>query len=273
MERKIAFIGAGSMGGALLERVCEHMEDPRAAVMTRRDADKGAQQARRLGCTWAPDAARAAQGAHYILLCVKPKDIFGVLDNILPTLQSNREAGRRSAVVSIAAGVPLSELEGRLAAAGLDVPAARLMPNTPAAVGEGVLFLTCGKGFTQEDRQGLSELLAPCGLVEQVSEEQLEMGGALAGCGPAFVYLFLEALADGAVEIGLPRAEAQRWAARTVLGASEMVLRTGRHPGALKDAVCSPGGSTIAGVAALESRAFRAAAAEAVKAAYRRFNP
>ncbi len=273
MDRRIAFIGAGSMGGALLERVCGHMEDPRAAVMTRRDADKGAQQARRLGCTWAPDASRAVRGADYILLCVKPRDIFGVLDGVLPDLQGERAAGRRPVVVSIAAGVPLSQLEERITAAGLDVPAARLMPNTPAAVGEGVLFLTGGKGFTREDREGLTQLLAPCGLIEPVSEEQLEMGGALAGCGPAFVYLFIEALADGAVEIGLPRAEAQRWAARTVLGAAQMVLKTGRHPGALKDAVCSPGGSTIAGVAALEGRAFRAAAAEAVKAAYRRFNP
>jgi len=202
------------------------------------------------------------------MLCVKPQNLFSVLDGLLPGMRAAARCGVQQVVVSIAAGVSLDRIQAALERAELAAPVIRVMPNTPAAIGQGVLFLAQGKNVNQKDVDDLVALLAPCGLVQRVSEAQLEMGGALAGCGPAFVYLFLEALADGGVEIGLPREMAQKWAAQTVLGAADMVLRTGQHPGALKDAVCSPGGSTIAGVAALEKRAFRAAAAEAVKAAY-----
>lgn len=267
MERTIAFIGAGNMGGALLERVCAQ-GDPLSVVMTRRDGEKGKAQAQRLGCFWAPTGAGAAAQARYVMLCVKPQNLFEVLEGLLPAMREARARGERQVLVSIAAGTALAKLEGALEAAGLDAPVIRVMPNTPAAIGQGILFMALGKNAQEKDAAELEGLLAPCGLVQRVSEAQLEMGGALAGCGPAFAYLFIEALADGGVEIGLPRAMAQTWAAQMVLGAADMVLRTGRHPGELKDAVCSPGGSTIAGVAALERRAFRAAAAEAVKAAY-----
>jgi len=267
MEKAMAFIGAGSMGGALLERVCAKL-DPAQVVMTRRDKEKGMAQAEALGCAWADTGAQAARDARYVMLCVKPQNLFEVLDGLTPGLRGAVKAGRTPVVVSIAAGVTLAKLEAALTRAKLDLPVVRVMPNTPAAIGDGVLFLSPGTRVGEEDAAGLEALLAPCGLLQRVSEAQLEMGGALAGCGPAFVYLFIEALADGGVEIGLPRTMAQAWAAQTVLGAADMVLKTGRHPGALKDAVCSPGGSTIAGVAALENRAFRAAAAEAVKAAY-----
>lgn len=269
MEKVMAFIGAGSMGGALLERVCAHT-DPRQVVMTRRDSESGQIQARELGCLWAPTGSEAVEEARYIMLCVKPQDLFGVLEGLLPGMHTAAEKGLRQVVVSIAAGVTLERLEAALHTAGLDTPVVRVMPNTPAAIGQGMLFMAAGAGAREEDMAELEGLLSSCGLTVQVSQAQLEMGGTLAGCGPAFVYLFIEALADGGVEIGLPRAMAQTWAAQMVSGAAEMVLHTGRHPGELKDAVCSPGGSTIAGVAALERGAFRATAAEAVKAAYRR---
>lgn len=142
------------------------------------------------------------------------------------------------------------------------------MPNTPAAIGQGVLLIAPGPRVSGEDYAGLEQALGRCGLLERVTEQQLDQGSAISGCGPAFVYLFIEALADGGVQIGLPRDKAQAWAAQMVAGAAGMVLQTGKHPGQLKDAVCSPGGTTIAGVAKLEQGAFRSLAAQAVVTAY-----
>lgn len=115
------------------------------------------------------------------------------------------------------------------------------MPNTPAAIGQGVLLIAPGPRVSGEDYAGLEQALGRCGLLERVTEQQLDQGSAISGCGPAFVYLFIEALADGGVQIGLPRDKAQAWAAQMVAGAAGMVLQTGKHPGQLKDAVCSPG--------------------------------
>ena len=144
--------------------------------------------------------------------------------------------------------------------------------DAPVAVattsGQGMLALTAAPGVAEVHFGAVEEILSRAGRVERISEGLMDQFTAVAGCGPAYVYQFIEALADGGVMTGLPRREAQIYAAQTVLGAAAMVLESGEHPGALKDAVCSPGGSTIAGVAALERRAFRSAAIEAVLAAY-----
>ena len=142
-----------------------------------------------------------------------------------------------------------------------------MMPNTPAAIGAGVVQY-CGRGVTVEELDDFAALLSPAGLVDQVPEGLMDAASAVSGCGPAFAYLFLEALADGGVACGLPRDKAVAYAARMVEGAARMVLESGKHPGELKDAVCSPGGTTIQGVRALEERGFRAAAMDAVIAAY-----
>lgn len=144
------------------------------------------------------------------------------------------------------------------------------MPNTPAAIGKGMLALCAEAGTAEEYLAGVEDLLAPAGRVERIAEGQMDAFSAVAGCGPAFVYPFIEALADGGVKVGLPRGQAVTYAAQMVLGAAAMVLESGKHPGQLKDEVCSPGGSTIAGVAALEERGFRSAAIQAVEAAFRR---
>ena len=143
----------------------------------------------------------------------------------------------------------------------------RVMPNTPAAIGEGVLQF-CGLGTTEEDMASFRNLMAPAGLVDQVPEGLIDAASCVSGCGPAFAYLFLEALADGGVACGLPRDKALAYAAQMLAGSARMVLETGAHPGALKDAVCSPGGSTIQGVRALEKGGLRAAAMDAVLTAY-----
>jgi len=144
------------------------------------------------------------------------------------------------------------------------------MPNTPVAVGSGVILYDETENVTQEQVKQFCENMRFAGLLDHLDEHLIDAGSAVSGCGPAFADLFMEALADGGVACGLPRAKAQLYAAQMLMGAAKLVLESGRHPGELKDAVCSPGGSTIAGVRALEQRAFRAACMEAVEAAYRR---
>ena len=267
--KTMAFIGAGNMGGALARAACRAVGagevviyEPNAALAAALTAETG--------CTAAESGEQAARAAKYVVLCVKPQVLPGVLAGLVPALKEGAAAGEHRVLVSIAAGVRLETLAGILADGGLALPTVRIMPNTPAFIGAGVLLMAPAADVTDEDYAGLTDALRCCGMLERVTQAQLDMGSAISGCGPAFVYLFIEALADGGVQIGLPRDKAQAWAAQMVAGSAEMVLQSGKHPGALKDAVCSPGGTTIAGVAELENRAFRAAAAQAVVAAYQR---
>jgi pyrroline-5-carboxylate reductase len=267
MKREAAFIGAGNMGGALLERVCQVI-DPAQVAVYRPNRQAGQAQCVRLGCALVSSGAEAVREAKYIFLCVKPQVLPQVLSGLLPALSENQASGGKPVLVSIAAGVTLEKLSGILEAGGLDLPVVRVMPNTPAAIGQGVLLVAPDETVSEDDLGELERLLSACGLLERVTQRELDLGMSIAGCGPAFVYLFIEALADGGVQLGLPRVKAQTWAAQMVAGAAGMVLQTGKHPGVLKDEVCSPGGTTIAGVAELEKRAFRSAAAQAVVAAY-----
>ena len=252
----IGFIGTGSMGGALVRGVCRGT-DPAGVLIYDHNREKMDALTAQTGCAAAENAAQVAGSCDILMLCVKPQALRETIAEIRPYLHTNL-------IVSIAAGVTLNGLEERLGKG----PMARVMPNTPAAIGKGVLLTAYHPTVDGAYREKLAGLLAPCGAVEEVSEKELDEGTALTGCGPAYAYLFLEALADGGVQIGLSRQKAQRYAAQTLLGAAAMVLETGEHPEALKDAVCSPGGSTIVGVAELEKRAFRAAAAQAVTAAF-----
>jgi pyrroline-5-carboxylate reductase len=187
-----------------------------------------------------------------------------LFDQIRDTLQNRTD---RFVIVSMAAGVSIETLESYAKGA---YPIIRMMPNTPVAVGEGMTVYATNAQATEEDVTGFLAGLTEAGRFDRVSETLIDAAGALSGCGPAFVYLFAEALADGGVSCGLPRDKANEYAAQTLLGAAKMLLETGKHPGELKDAVCSPGGSTIAGVRALEQRAFRASCMEAVEAAWKR---
>lgn len=263
----IAFIGAGNMGGAIVRGACKAL-DPSEVVIYEPNQAAAAALSAETGCCVAASGSEAVRQAKYVMLCVKPQVFHSVVEDLLPALKEGSQAGEERVVVSIAAGVTIGTIKELLASAGLDLPVVRIMPNTPAAIGEGVLLMAPDGVISDGDYAGLEKALACCGLLERTTEGYLDMGSAISGCGPAFVYLFIEALADGGVQIGLPRDKAQTWAAKMVAGAAEMVLQSGSHPGALKDAVCSPGGTTIAGVAELEKRAFRSAAAQAVVAAY-----
>ena len=251
---KYGFIGCGNMGGALARALTKSTKD---VIIADQYGDVEALAAR-MGCSFGSN--EEAAGASRVFLAVKPNVVAGVLESLRPVL-----AEKKPLLISMCAGVTLAQLE---AWAGIPLPIIRIMPNTPAAVGKGMI-LYCTNSLVQEDV--LADYLKDmdnAGIFDRLDEKLIDAGSALSGCGPAYMYLFLEALADGAVACGLPRAKAYTYAAATMAGAAEMVLSTGNHPGALKDAVCSPGGSTIAGVKALEENAFRGAVMDCVAAAY-----
>lgn len=265
--KKVAFIGSGNMGGALIRAACRAV-GPEQVVIADYQNEKAAALARELGCTAALDNAGAVEGAEYIFLCVKPQVLPGVAGALVSTLNACHERGEEKSLVSIAAGVEIAALRGFLKGIAWEIPILRVMPNTCAAIGKGMLALTDGGAGNETGLTAVEAILADAGRVERMGEGLMDQFTAVAGCGPAYVYQFIEALADGGVMAGLPRAQAQTYAAQTVLGAAAMVLESGKHPGQLKDEVCSPGGSTIVGVAALEQGGFRSAAIQAVMAAF-----
>ena len=197
-----------------------------------------------------------------ILLCTKPLDVSNALQ-----ASAQAAAGRPRLVISIAAGITLTALED---SAGENDRVIRAMPNTPALVGKGAAGFCLGLRATREDAETARLLLGSTGLAVEVPERLMNAVTGLSGSGPAYIYLVIEALADGGVRMGIPRADAIRLAAQTVLGAAAMVMETGEHPAVLKDMVTSPGGTTIAGLAELERCGLRSAMIGAVTAATRR---
>ena len=165
------------------------------------------------------------------------------------------------------AGVEIEKIE---AYAGCHLPVIRIMPNTPTAIGKGVIQYCCNELVTKEMLEDWLMDMRYCGLVDPLDEKLINAASALSGSGPAYLYVMLEALADGAVACGIPRKRAMEYAAMTMAGAAEMYLQTGKHPGELKDAVCSPGGSTIVGIRALEQHGFRGAVMDCILATYQR---
>lgn len=261
--KKIAFIGAGNMGGALVMGICRAI-DPQQVVIYDPDTARTAALAEKTGCTVADSAFEAVSESEYVVLAVKPQVLRGVQAEIIPAMKQAAGNGIKQIILSIAAGITLADLAAIPMENGLDLPVIRMLPNTPSEIGEGLNIYAVNSKMTDEKCDELQEMFSQCGLTEKVTEHILDVASAVSGCTPAFAYMFIDALADGAVRCGVPRDKAIKYAAQAVKGAAAMVLETGRHPDALKDAVCSPGGSTIVGVATLEDAAFRAAAANAV---------
>lgn len=259
MTATVGFIGTGNMGAALARAVCKTVP-PQQVLLANRTPAKAEALAEELGCA-AGTNEEVARACRLIFLGVKPQVMGEMLASLTPVLKEREDC---FVLVTMAAGLTCARIREM---AGVDCPVIRVMPNTPAAIGEGVLQF-CGLGTTEEDMASFRNLMAPAGLVDQVPEGLIDAASCVSGCGPAFAYLFLEALADGGVACGLPRDKALAYAAQMLAGSARMVLETGAHPGALKDAVCSPGGSTIQGVRALEKGGLRAAAMDAVLAAY-----
>lgn len=251
-------IGTGNMGQAMISgflnkgvisasdiRVCDT------------DAAKVQAYAKRTGCTAFTDASEAVRGADYVLLAVKPQIIDKSMQDFLPSLSAD------TVVISIAASVKISRLRANLFE---DSPIVRVMPNIPALVGAAVSAV-CFDGVNEEQIAFVVTILETCGIVIPCEEKLLDAIGCVSGTGPAFVMLFIEALADAAVKLGIPRDIALEIASMTVYGAGKLAVETKTHPAILKDQVCSPGGTTIEGVLALEKHGLRAAVEAAVQAA------
>jgi pyrroline-5-carboxylate reductase len=260
--KTLGFVGAGSMGEALMKGIVEaglvasgavHAFDPRAERM--------AELSQRYGIRWAKSNAEVVREADVVILAVKPQIMTAVLGEIRPAL------GRRSLVISIAAGVSTGRLREGL---GADARLIRVMPNTPALVLEGATAIAKGQGLEPGDLETAEELFKAVGKVVVLDEELMDAVTGLSGSGPAYVAIVIESLADGGVKMGLDRATAMALATQTVLGSAKLVLETGAHPGQIKDMVASPGGTTIAAIAALEEGAVRHTFISAVERATER---
>ena len=256
----IGFIGTGNMAGALVRALCKKV-DGQQVWLSNRTVSKAQELAREVGATVSTNEA-IARACQVIYLGVKPNMMKDLLEELAPVL---RQRSQDFVLISMASGVNLDELADY---AGGTYPIIRIMPNTPAAVGAGMILYCANQAVTQQMIDDMLRSMAAAGRFDAIAEKQMDAGSAVAGCGPAFACLFMEALADGGVECGLSRKQAMEYAAQMLMGSAKLVLESGQHPGALKDAVCSPGGSTIAGVHALENGAFRSCAMNAVKAAF-----
>lgn len=251
------FIGTGNMGGALARAA----KDRCRLLLSNRHPEKSAALAEVTGGT-ASDNTRICKEADYIFLGVKPQMLSELAQSISPVLSERRT---RFVIVTMAAGRTIAAVQELLGAA---YPVIRIMPNTPAAIGEGMVLYACSPEVTEQEKDCFLDFMSGAGRFAQLEERLIDAGSAVSGCGPAFADMFIEALADGGVACGLPRALAQELAAQMLAGSAKLVLESGKHPGELKDAVCSPGGSTIQGVRTLEKAGFRGAVTDAVIAAY-----
>ena len=259
MENTFGFIGTGNMGGALAKGAAKTMA-PDTVFLSDGNAAKAQALAAELGC----QTVSVMEAAHcgYVFLGVKPQHLPGLMKDLAPVLAQRKDD---FVLVSMAAGVEMKDIRRM---AGGDYPVIRIMPNTPAAVGSGVILYDATENVPEAALAQFCANMAKCGFLDPLPEKLIDAGSAVSGCGPAFVAMFVEALADGGVMCGLPRDKAMAYAARTLEGTAKLLLETGNHPGQLKDAVCSPGGSTIVGVKALEDGGLRSAAINAVEAAY-----
>lgn len=253
---KISCIGTGSMGGAVIRAICKKYNAKDVTVSNRTPA-KAEALANETGCIFAKTNSEAIKDSKYIFLAVKPAFLKDACDSILSSIP------KEAVVISMAAGVKIEKLEHFMPG----VRFVRIMPNVPALIGEGMTALSCNDNIASEEISEIIEILSCAGKVEQVPEKLMDCVTAVSGSGPAFVFMFIEAMADAAVRCGMPRTQAYTYAAQTVYGSAGMVLETGKHPAVLKDSVCSPAGTTIEGVAALENNGFRNAIIEAVTSA------
>ena len=280
MKMKIGFIGMGNMAQALCEGFINTCNIPGTDILAYAPhRDKLENNAARIGFTPADSPVALAEASDMIFIACKPYQIEQVLGEI-------GEALSGKALVSVAAGWDYNRFSYLLASLSVSLRAETdseedaeepealidtvrvqcIMPNTPAMVGEGVFLVEQENSLTPEEREALLFLLSALGLVHELPSSLMGIGGALTGCSPAFVDLMLEAYADAAVKYGIPRADAYRLISQAVSGSAKLALATGEHPGVLKDRVCSPAGTTICGVQALEKNGFRAACMASIDA-------
>ena len=255
---KIGFIGGGNMGGAIIGGIVEgkvaessdiYVYDVNTDAVNKLKDQYGIQQV--------VIGQAAVNAADILFLCVKPNVLYSVIDEIKADVSEN------TLIISIAAGQSIDAIEN---AFGKEIKLIRVMPNTPALVGEGMSALSPNKNVTETELKTAVELFSSFGKAEVVPEKLMDVVTAVSGSSPAYVFMFIEAMADAAVMGGMPRQQAYTFAAQSVFGSAKMVLETGKHPGELKDMVCSPAGTTIEAVAVLEDMGLRSAVIEAMRA-------
>jgi pyrroline-5-carboxylate reductase len=257
--KKVGFVGAGNMGEALIKGLVESSLVPAEAIMIADNRAARAQQiAQQYGVRAAADNTALVRGADVIILAVKPQIMAPVLREIMPALTN------RPLLVSIAAGVSTATIQSVL---GKYPRLIRVMPNTPALVLEGATAIARSGDVDTDDLETAQEIFTAVGRVVVLEEELMDAVTGLSGSGPAYVAIVIESLADGGVKMGLDRVTAMTLATQTVLGAARLISETGVHPGALKDMVSSPGGTTISGIAALEEGGIRTTFIRAVERA------
>lgn len=256
--KTLGIIGAGNMATAILGGILKAglvkpsdvtMSDLNQAALDKVKADHGVNTTQ--------DSGEVVKNSDVIIIALKPNVVELVLGQVKDLVDGNK------IIVSIAAGKTIAQLEG---AVGVDKKIVRTMPNTPALVGEGMAALSKNKNVTDEELQEIKTIFEAFGQAEIIPESLMDAVIGVGGSAPAYVFMFIEAMADGGVIAGMPRAQAYKFAAQSVLGSAKMVLETGKHPGDLKDMVCSPAGTSIEAVKVLEAEGMRSAVIKAVEA-------
>ncbi|MCR5099387.1 MAG: pyrroline-5-carboxylate reductase [Lachnospiraceae bacterium] len=263
---KVGFIGCGNMGSAMLKGLIASGRVAAKEMVASEKYEPSRQAVAALGVDVTDDNAAVTRDSDVLFVVVKPYQ----LDDVLPDIRDNFSADQ--ILIYVAAGRSISSVEQAcmsIEVAG-KIKVVRCMPNTPALVGEGMTAISVNANMTTEDTDRVLEYMEAFGRAKLVGEDMMDCVTGLSGSSPAFVYMMIEAMADAAVAEGMTRPQAYEFAAQTVRGAATMVLETGQHPGALKDAVCSPGGTTIEGVLTLEDTGFRSSVVSAVTAAVER---
>ena len=259
---KIGFVGCGNMATAIIKGIIKKQiieeENIMASAKTKTTLER---VQRELGIKVSMDNSEVVKNSDIVVLAVKPQYYQEVIEQIKDTVSDNQ------IIISIAPGKTLAWLQDCF---GKNVKLVRTMPNTPALVGEGMTGACRNEYVTDEDYATVLQILGSFGEVETIPENLMDVCVSVSGSSPAYIYILIEAMADGAVADGMPRAQAYKFAVPSVLGSAKMVLETGKHPGELKDQVCSPGGTTMEAVRVLEEKGFRSSVIEAMKACVRK---
>ena len=254
----IGFIGLGNMASAMIGGMLQKdMVTPGEIIGSCRTEETAKKMADRFGIETTTDNSTVAQAADILVLAVKPQFFPEVIAQI------KDEVNADALIISIAAGKTMDYIETQF---GRPLKLVRCMPNVPALVGEGITSVSRNERVSDEEMKQAMDLLSSMGKASEIPERLIDAVVGVSGSSPAYVFLFIEAMADGAVAAGMPRSQAYEFAAQAVLGSAKMVLETGKHPGELKDMVCSPGGTTIQAVKVLEEKGFRAAVMDAMEA-------
>ena len=259
MQYKAGFIGCGNMGGALARATAKAIGNSQLAVC---DYDTLKTDALKAELSAVPmEASELIKNSEFVFLGIKPQMMKNAVSPLVETIN-----GSNCVVITMAAGLCIEFFEKEL---GINRPIIRIMPNTPCSVGEGMVLYSCSLRVDSDSETAFLEIMSNAGKLDKIPESLIDAASAVSGCGPAFAAIFAEALADAAVACGIPRDKALLYSAQMLKGTSELIL-SGEHPAVLKDKVCSPGGTTIAGVKAIEEHGMRAATISAVTSAYQR---